>query len=82
MSLHYKRNSGAHGHGDSQWTSYSDLFMGLSVVFLLLYVTASLRTGTTGLQQSVEKAKMVEEMHDLKNQLKAYNSIKKEYLEK
>lgn len=86
MSLNYqKKSSGGHGghggHGDSQWTSYSDLFMGLCVVFLLLYVTASLRTGTTGLQQQIEKEKMVQEVHDLRNQLKAYNSLKKDYLE-
>ncbi len=77
MAFQYK-NSKAHEDHGNQWTSYSDLFMGLSVVFLLLYVVASLRSGTTGLQQQIEKERLTMEVQDLQNQLKVYNSIKKE----
>lgn len=55
--------------------------MGLSVVFLLLYVTASLRSGTTGLQQQVEKERLTQKVEDLQNQLQVYNALKKEYLQ-
>jgi myosin heavy subunit len=77
MAFQY-RNSKGHDENGSQWTSYSDLFMGLSVVFLLLYVVASLRSGTTGLQQQIEKERLTMEVQDLQNQLKVYNSLKKE----
>ena len=35
----------------NQWTSNSDLFMVLSVVFLLLYVVSSLRNGTEAIEK-------------------------------
>lgn len=80
MGLQYsrfKKNTEEHG---SQWTSYSDLFLGLSVVFLLLYVTGSLRTGTSGLQQQVEKERLTQKVEDLENQLKVYNTIRQDQL--
>jgi myosin heavy subunit len=77
MGLQYKNSKGSDDHGN-QWTSYSDLFMGLSVVFLLLYVTSSLRSGTTGLQQQIEKERLTMQVQDLQNQLKVYNSLKKD----
>lgn len=80
MSFNYQKHKDQQNH-DSQWTSYSDLFMGLSFVFLLLYVTASLRTGTNGIQQQLQIRKVTLENEDLKNQLKVYNSLNKEYLE-
>ncbi len=79
MSFNYDRNKEGGAH-DSFWTSYSDLFLGMSVVFLLLYVTASLRTGTSGLQAQVENKKLTMEVEDLKNQLKMYDSVRKDYL--
>lgn len=79
MSFNYNKNKEG-GAGDSFWTSYSDLFLGMSVVFLLLYVTASLRTGTSGLQAQVENKKLSMQVDDLKNQLKMYDSVKKDYL--
>lgn len=78
MSFNYEKNKNEDSH--SQWTSYSDLFMGLSFVFLLLYVTASLRSGTVGMQQQLQTRKVAMENDDLKNQLKVYDSLKKEYL--
>ena len=79
MGFQYNQGKRHEDHGN-QWTSYSDLFMGLSVVFLLLYVTASLRSGTTGLQQQIEKERLTQQVQDLQNQLKVYDAIKKERL--
>jgi len=81
MSFDY--NKGKHTHnGDSFWTSYSDLFLGLSTIFLLLYVTASLRTGTDAIKAQVENQKLNMEVEELKGQLKMYEQIKADYLEK
>jgi len=80
MSFNYERNK-AHGSQDSFWTSYSDLFLGLSTIFLLLYVTASLRTGTEGLRNEIENKKLSMKVEELQQQLKMYESVKNEYLE-
>lgn len=80
MGLQYsrfKKNSQEHG---SQWTSYSDLFLGLSVVFLLLYVTSTLKTGTSGLHQQIERERLTQQVDDLQNQLKVYNTIRQDQL--
>ena len=66
----------------SFWTSYSDLFMVLSVVFLLLYVIGSLRTGTSSVQNQIENQKLKAEAQDYKKQIQAYNALKDDYLEK
>ncbi|MEN0058969.1 MAG: microtubule-binding protein [Bdellovibrio sp.] len=80
MSFNYSKNK-EHGSQDSFWTSYSDLFLGLSTIFLLLYVTASLRTGTEGLRNQVENQKLSMKVEELEHQLKMYESVKNEYLE-
>src|ERR1043165_1737651 len=81
MSFDY--NKGKHAHNnDSFWTSYSDLFLGLSTILLLLYVTASLRTGTDAIKSQVENQKLTMEVDELKGQLKMYEQIKADYLEK
>ncbi len=79
MGFNYEKVKSEEGSG-SQWTSYSDLFMSLSVIFLLLYVTASLKQGTSTLQQNIEHAKLKAEVEDLRNQIKVYNSLKDEYI--
>ncbi len=66
---------------DSMWTSTSDLFLGLSVVFLLLYVSASLKQGTEGFQKQQEYKELTKLNQDLKEQIKVYDSLKKNYLE-
>lgn len=81
MSFNYQKGK-EHGSNDSFWTSYSDLFLGLSTVFLLLYVVASLRTGTEGLRNQIENEKLSRQVSELEHQLKTYESIKNEYLEK
>lgn len=80
MGLNYDKHKNHHNQ-DSMWTSYSDLFLGLSIVFLLLYVTASLRQGTEGVKQHMEYQKMVKESEDLRQQIKVYNNLKQNYLE-
>jgi hypothetical protein len=81
MSFDYRKNK--HGNdSDSFWTSYSDLFLGLSTIFLLLYVTASLRTGTDAIKAQVDNRKLSMENEELKSQLKMYEAVKSNYMEK
>jgi hypothetical protein len=70
------------GEDGNQWASYSDLFMVLSFVFLLLYVIASLRSGTFSVQKSVQFKMLKEEAEDLKEQIKVYNTLKEDYVKK
>lgn len=82
MSFDYDKLKKKQESSGEQWASYSDLFMVLSVVFLLLYVTASLRTGTHTLQQQIQNQQLAEKAQDLENQIKAYNNLKENYLDK
>jgi hypothetical protein len=82
MSLDYQKLKAKNEEEGSFWTSYSDLFMVLSVVFLLLYVVASLRSGTSSVQSQIENQKIKSENKDLKKQIQAYNALKDDYLEK
>lgn len=79
MSFDYHKGRGSHSQ-DSFWTSYSDLFLGLSTIFLLLYVTASLRTGTDAIRAQVDSQKLTMENEELKSQLRMYESVKEKYL--
>jgi chromosome segregation ATPase len=81
VGFNYDKHKSSDGHG-SVWTAYSDLFLGLSIIFLLLYVTVSLRQGTDGIQQFYENQKLVHENEDLKQQLKTYETLKQDYLNK
>jgi chromosome segregation ATPase len=82
MSLDYQKLKTKNQDDGSFWTSYSDLFMVLSVVFLLLYVVGSLRTGTSSVQNMIEHQKLKAEAQDYKKQIQAYNALKDDYLEK
>ena len=82
MSLDYQKIKQKTGDEGSFWTSYSDLFMVLSVVFLLLYVVGSLRTGTSSVQNLMEHQKLKAEAQDYKKQIQAYNALKDDYLKK
>ncbi len=82
MSLDYQKLKSKQQEDGSFWTSYSDLFMVLSVVFLLLYVVGSLRTGTSSVQNQIENQKLKAEAQDYKKQIQAYNALKDDYLEK
>lgn len=82
MSLDYQKLKQKQAEDGGFWTSYSDLFMVLSVVFLLLYVVASLRSGTSSVQNMIENQKLKAEAQDYKKQIQAYNALKDDYLEK
>lgn len=82
MGFDYNKSKGGHGGGDSMWTSYSDLFLGLSIIFLLLYVSASLKQGTDGVKQHTEYKRLVKETEDLKKQIQAYETLKTDYMAK
>ena len=79
MSFDYDKIKAAEDEG-SQWTSYSDLFMVLSTVFLLLYVVSSLRTGTYSIQRHSEYKQLAQENEELKQQIQVYNTLKDGHL--
>jgi myosin heavy subunit len=80
MSFDYNRHKN-HGQNESFWTSNSDLFLGLSSIFLILYVVASLRSGTEGMNSATENKKLKVQIQDLQNQLKTYESVKEQYIQ-
>ncbi|MBT8436314.1 MAG: hypothetical protein KJP11_02995, partial [Gammaproteobacteria bacterium] len=45
MSFDYKAIRASQNASGTQWASYSDLFMVLAFIFLLMYMVSSLRTG-------------------------------------
>lgn len=65
----------------SYWATYSDLFMVLSLVFLMLYVVANLRSGTFGIQKQIQYKRITEQNEDLKQQIKVFEALKDNYLE-
>lgn len=70
------------GHeSESQWISYSDLFMNLTMVFIVLYAVAQLRVGTSVILKTTEYQQMARENEDLRQQIKVYNTLKEDYLE-
>lgn len=66
-------------NGDS-WGSYSDLFMVLSFVFLMMYVVASLRSGTSSIHSRIREQQINRENEDLRAQMKAYDTLKDQAL--
>ena len=81
MSFDYDKIKQKAGNS-GQWASYSDLFMVLSFVFLLLYVVSSLRNGTFSIQNSIKQQNLAEELATLKQQIKVYDTLKDDYMEK
>lgn len=79
MSFNYHKNKSGESQ-DNFWTSYSDLFLGLSTIFLLLYVISSLRTGTDAIRSQIDNQKLSMEVDELKGQLKMYENVKNEYM--
>lgn len=80
MGFDYDRFKAKEDNG-SYWASYSDLFMVLSLVFLLLYVVSSLRSGTFSIQKHFEFQKVQKENEDLKQQIQVYSTLKDDYLQ-
>lgn len=79
MSLDYDKLVQKQDTG-SEWTSYSDLFMVLAFIFLLLYVTASLRTGTNAIEMNEQIIRLTKEVDKLKEQQVVYENLKQEYM--
>ena len=65
---------------NSFWTSYADLFLMLSIVFLLMFVASSLRSGSAGFQQQQEFKQLSKRASDLEQQIKVYTTLKDEQL--
>jgi chromosome segregation ATPase len=82
VSFDYDKSSGKSNEHGSWWTSYADLFMMLSIVFLLMYVASNLRSGSAGYQQQAEYKKLARHSQDLEEQIKVYNTLKDETLRK
>jgi hypothetical protein len=70
-----------HGSGH-QWTSYSDLFLVLTVTFMLLYVVANLRGGAAAVVAQQQLLVSSARMSELEKQVKAYEVLKDNYIEK
>lgn len=82
MNLNYEKIKAKVEHGGNQWTGYSDLFLVLSVVFLLLYVVANLRSGTTSVASITQVRALKNEVEDLRKQIKTYDVLRDDYLNK
>ncbi len=80
MNLNYEKIKSKVEHGGNHWTSYSDLFLVLSVVFLLLFVVANLRSGTVSFSSHSQLQAQKMEVEDLRRQIKAYEVLKEDYL--
>jgi myosin heavy subunit len=79
MGFDYDKHKAGH-EGGHEWVAFSDLYLCLSTVFLFLFVVASLRTGTTGVQAQIEVQRMARETEDLRQQIKVYETLKNDYL--
>ena len=80
MGFDYNQLKGNEEGEGNFWASYSDLFMVLSLVFLLLYVVSGLRSGTNSIKSYMEFEQLKKENADYKEQIKAYNTLKDDYL--
>lgn len=80
MALNYDKIRHNREDGGNHWTSYSDLFLVLSVVFLLLYVIANIRAGTLTVMQQNQVQQAKTEADALKKQIKAYEVLKEDYV--
>ena len=73
MSFDYKEIRARQHASGTQWASYSDLFMVLAFIFLLMYMVASLRTGMISVTSHAE-------IQEVKQELEIYETIKDQYL--
>jgi outer membrane protein OmpA-like peptidoglycan-associated protein len=80
VNLNYDKIKRRVEEGGNHWTSYSDLFLVLSVVFLLLFTVANIRSGTITMAQQTQLAQAKHEADDLKQQIKAYDVLKEDYV--
>lgn len=82
MAFDYDKLKEKQNNDSNSWTSNSDLFMVLSLVFLLLYVVSSLRNGSNSVQKSIRYEELKKRNTDLEEQILAYEALKDDYLEK
>jgi len=54
LSFDYREIRARQQASESQWASYSDLFMVLAFIFLLMYMVSSLRTGMISIASHAE----------------------------
>jgi myosin heavy subunit len=80
VGFDYDKIQHRNDEGGTFWTAYSDLFTVLSIIFLLLYVVASVRSGTQGIQKQIEFQKMTQKSQDLEQQLRVYNTLRDEQM--
>ncbi|MCM2321723.1 MAG: hypothetical protein NDJ90_00500 [Oligoflexia bacterium] len=81
MNLNYEKIRAKVEHGGNHWTSYSDLFLVLSVVFLLLYVIANLRSGAQMIVSHTAMKNAKVEADALRKQIQAYEAVRDGYLQ-
>ncbi len=81
MNLNYDRLKAKQEHGGNHWTSYSDLFLVLSVVFLLLYVVSNIRSGGVTISAQTQITAAKQEVAEYKERLQVYEGAKDYYLQ-
>jgi chromosome segregation ATPase len=78
MSFDYDKIHNKAQDDNSWWASYSDLYTMMSVLFLMMYVVASLRSGTSKLQSQLEVNRIAQRNAELEKQIQVYNTLKEE----
>jgi chromosome segregation ATPase len=78
MSFDYEKIQKKQQDDNSWWASYSDLYTMMSVLFLMMYVVASLRTGTSKLQSQLEINRIAQRNAELEKQIQVYNTLKEQ----
>jgi len=73
VSFDYNEIRSQQQSSGTQWASYSDLFMVLAFIFLLMYVVSSLRTGMISVTAHAE-------IKEVRQELELYEAVKNQYL--
>ncbi|MCM2281706.1 MAG: microtubule-binding protein [Bdellovibrionaceae bacterium] len=81
MAFDYDKSKHKHEAGH-EWVAFSDLYLCLSTVFLLLFVVASLRQGTATVQAEMMVAKLRDENQKLKYTVQQEDDKAKDYMER
>lgn len=81
MGLAYRKKQN-HGEGGYEWGSYTDLFANLSLIFLTFFAVSNLRMGASVMEQMQTNQHLTQKVEDLQQQIKVYNALKDEYLQK
>jgi len=73
VSFDYKEIRARQQASGTQWAYYSDLFMMLAFIILLMYMVSSLRTGMISVTSHAE-------IQEVRQELEIYETIKDQYL--